>query len=93
MRGLVKSAPDAHTEFINENFCVYRTTGTFNGNWVDLAHEQTFNRDGKTSFMKGTSQNPAAREKYLKTAPFLNAVSQQIEDMLHTPGSVSCHHR
>ena len=93
MRGLAESAPDVHTEFINGNFCVHRTTGTFNGIWVDLAHEQTYNRDGKTSLSKGTSQNPAAREKYLKTAPFLNAVSQQIEDMLHTPGSVSSHHR
>ena len=93
MRGLAESAPDVHTEFINGNFCVHRTTGTFNGIWVDLAHEQTYNRDGKTSLMKGTSQNPAAQEKYLKTAPFLNAVSQQIEEMLHTPGSVSSHHR
>ena len=93
MRGLAESAPDVHTEFINGNFCVHRTTGTFNGIWVDLAHEQTYNRDGKTSLMKGTSQNPAARENYLKTAPFLNAVSQQIEDMLYTPGSVSSHHR
>ena len=93
LRGLAESAPDVHTEFINGNFCVHRTTGTFNGIWVDLAHEQTYNRDGKTSLMNGISQNPAAREKYLKTAPFLNAISQQIEDMLHTPGSVSSHHR
>ena len=93
MRGLVQSAPDVNTEFMNGNFCVHRTTGTFNGIWVDLAHEQTYNRDGKTSLMKGTSQNPAARDKYLKTAPFLTAVSQQVEDMLKIPAGVSSHHR
>ena len=31
MRGLVEAAPDVHTEFLNGNFCVHRTTGTFNG--------------------------------------------------------------
>ena len=93
MRGLAESATYVPTEFINGNFCVHCTTGTFNCIWVDLVHEQTYNRDGKTSLMKGTSQNPAAREKYLKTPLFLNATSQQIEDMLHTPESVSSHHR
>ena len=31
--------------------------------------------------------------KVPQTALYLNAVSQQIEDMLHIPGSVSSHHR
>ena len=93
MRGLVESAPNVHTVFINGNFCVHRTTCMLFGIWADLAHEQTYNRDGKTSLVKGASQNPAAREKYLKTAPFLNAVSQHTEDMLHTLRSVSSHHR
>ena len=66
MRALSESAPDVYTVFMNGNFCVHRTTGAFNRLWVDRAHEQTYNRDGKTSLMKGTSQNQAARDKYLK---------------------------
>ena len=93
MRDLVESAPDVHTEFIKGYFSVHRTTGMLYSIWADLAHEQTYNRDGKTSLVKGASQNPAARENYLKTAPFLNAVSQQTEDMLHKPRGVSSHHR
>ena len=42
--------------------------------------------------MKGTSENPAARDKYLKTAPFLTTVTQQVEDMLQIPAGVSSHH-
>ena len=93
MRDIVESAPGAHTESINGNFCVHRTTGMLYGIWADLDHEQTYKRDGKTSLVKVASQNPAVREKYLKTAPFLNAVSKQTEDMLHTLRSVSSHHR
>ena len=93
MRALSESAPDVYTAFMNGKFCVHRTAGSFNGIWVDLAHEQTYNRDGKTSLMKGTSQNPAARDKYLKTAPFLTAVSQQVENMVNITAGKSSHHR
>ena len=43
--------------------------------------------------MKGTSQNPAVRYKYLKTAPFLTAVSEKVADMLNLHAGVSSHHR
>ena len=93
MRALSESAPDVYTAFMNGKFRVHRTNDSFNGIWVDLAHEKTYNRDGKTSFMKGTSQNPAARDKYLKTAPFLTAVSQQVENMVNITAGKPSHQR
>ena len=92
MRELAVSAPDGRTEFMNGNFCVHCTPGSFNGVWTDLAHEQTYNRDGKT-LMKGTTQNPVARQKYFKSAPFLTGVLERVKEMLHINTDTSSHHR
>ena len=92
MSELAVSAPDVHTQFMNRNFCVHRTPGSFKGIWTDLTHEQTYNRDGKT-LMKGTTQNPASRKKYLKFAPFLAGVSKRVKEMLHINTGASSHHR
>ena len=56
------------------------TSRPITGMEKNIPHERNFPKSSCT-------------RKYLKTAPILNAVSQQIDDMLHTPGSVSSHHR
>ena len=39
------------------------------------------NKEGKSSFVKEISQNPGAREKYIKSAPFLSHVSESVKAM------------
>lgn len=92
MKELDVTCPNIHKEFMQGNFCVRRTPGTFNGIWSDLALEQTYNKDGKTSLLKGITQNPATREKYLKTVPFLTAVSENVKSMAHINQGQSAHH-
>ena len=46
-----------------------------------MALEQTYNKEGKTSLMKGISQNPGARGKYITSAPFLSHVSENVKAM------------
>ena len=58
----------------------------------DLALEQTYNKQGKTTFLKGVTQNNAAREKCTKTAPFLTSVSGCVKDMASVGPEMSCHH-
>ena len=57
-----------------------------------MALEQTYNNEGKTSLFKGISQAPAARDKYVKTAPFLTAVSENIKSMANLGQQESTHH-
>ena len=46
-----------------------------------MALEQMYNKEGKTSLVKVISQNPGAREKYIKSAPFLSHVSESVKAM------------
>ena len=92
MKALPESFPAIHEKFMQGHFAVHRTPGSFNGIWTDLAIEQTYNRDGKISILKGISQSPAAREKYNKTAPILTAVSEQVTSIFHMNTGISAHH-
>ena len=57
-----------------------------------MALEQTYNREGKTSLLKGISQAPASREKYVKTIPFLTKISESVKAMADVGESHSHHH-
>ena len=92
MKALPESSPAIHEEFMQGHFAVHRTPGSFNGIWTDLAIEQTYNRDGKISILKGILQSLAAREKYIKTAPLLTAVSEQVRSIVHMNTGISAHH-
>ncbi|CAH1796874.1 unnamed protein product [Owenia fusiformis] len=83
MNALPESHPNTHKEFMDGNFTVHRTEGSFNGCWTDLALEQTYNKDGKSVLFKGITQEPAARDKYIKTVPYLTAVSEDVKAMVH----------
>ena len=58
-----------------------------------MALEQTYNKEGKTSLMKGISQNPGAREKYITSAPFLSHDSENVKAMAQLENNhISSHH-
>ena len=78
MRDLEEKHSAVYNNFIRGRFTVHRTEGRFNGVWTNMALEQMYNREGKTSLVKGISQNPGAREKYIKSAPFLSHVSENV---------------
>lgn len=92
MRALPQQHPSVYENFLKGRFTVHRTGGTFNGTWTDMALEQTYNREGKSSLLKGISLNPAAREKYIKSVPFLTKVSENIKDMAQVRRTTSHHH-
>ena len=81
MRDRKEKHPAVYNNFIRGRFTVHRTEGRFNGVWTDMALEQTYNKEGETSLVKGISQNPGAREKYNKSAPFLSHVSESMKAM------------
>ncbi|KAG1713897.1 Protein O-mannose kinase [Nymphon striatum] len=81
-----------HEEFAAGKFTVHQTAGNFNGVWTDLALEQTYNREGKTSLFKGITQLESAREKYIKALPFMTFVSESVKQMAHMTSSQSDHH-
>ena len=83
MNNLPQSAPEVHQAFEEGNFRVHATEGGFNGVWTDLALEQTYNKEGRTSLFKGITQDEATREKYIKTLPFLTSVSEYVKEMVH----------
>ena len=84
MRDLEEKHPAVYNNFI---------TGRFTGIWTDMALEQTYNKEGKTSLVKGISQNPGAREKYIKSAPFLSHVSESVKAMAQLENKrASSHH-
>ena len=93
MRDLEEKHPAVYNNFIRGRFTVHRTEGRFNGVWTDMALEQTYNKEGKTSLVKGISQNPGAREKYIKSAPFLSHVSESVKAMAQLENKrTSSHH-
>ena len=92
MKALPESFPAIH-EFMQGNFAVHRSPGPSNGIWTDLTIEQTYNLDGKIALLKGISQSPTVPEKYIKTAPLMTAVSEQVRSIVHmNTGTISAHH-
>ncbi|KAJ8321079.1 hypothetical protein KUTeg_002666 [Tegillarca granosa] len=92
MKELPKKHPNVYENFIIRNFNVHRTNGKFNGIWTDLALEQTYNKEGKTTLFKGISQQPASRDKYIKTVPFLTKVSESVKAMVGIERQGHKHH-
>lgn len=76
MRALPDKHPYVYENFMEGHLTVHRRQGKFNGVWTDMALEQTYNNEGKTSLFKRITLVPAAREKYIKTVPFLTKVSE-----------------
>ena len=87
MRALPETHPRVLQSFSQGNFTVHRSKGNFKGIWTDLALEQTFNRDGKTALVKGITQCSAAKDKYIKSVPFMTKVSESVKSM------VTCTHQ
>ncbi|KAG1669339.1 Zinc finger protein 696 [Nymphon striatum] len=87
-----ETAPEVHEEFAAGKFTAHQTAGDFNGVWIDLALEQTYNREGKTSLFKGITQLESAREKYIKALPFMTSISESVKQMAHMTSSQSDHH-
>ena len=81
IRDLEEKHPADYNNFIRGRFTVHRTEGRFDGVWTDMALAQTYNKEDKTSLVKGISQNPAAREMYIKSAPFLSYVLESVKAM------------
>lgn len=92
MEELPQKHPETHANFMKGHFTVHCVGGKFNGVWTDMALEQTYNSEGKTSLFKGISQAPASREKYVKAAPFMTKVSESIKAMAEMGQSKSAHH-
>ena len=92
MKNLPNTAPEVYSEFQAGNFAVHQVEGEFNGTWTDMALEQTYNKEGKTSLFKGITQTETAREKYIKMLPFLTAISESVKQMVHMDSTHSDHH-
>ena len=74
--------PDVVTQFQQGHFTVHVTSGNFNGVWSDMALEQTYNCEAKIQLFKRITQKASAREKYLRTIPALNTISEQTKAMV-----------
>ena len=82
MKSLQTFAPAIYEEFLAGNFTVHKNKSMFNCVWSDLALEQTYNREGKSSLFKGITQNKAAVQIYIKISPFLTYVSEHMTTMI-----------
>ena len=92
MKLMSEEHPEVYEQFMQGNFTIHRAAGSFNGVWTDLSLEQSYNRDGKTALLKGNTQNNDAREKYIKSVPFLTKVSQSVTSMANIGLHKSVHH-
>ena len=92
MQNLQQTAPEVYCEFKAGNFTLRQTTGSFNGVWTDLALEQRYNKEGKTSLFKGITQTETAREKYIKALPCITSVSGSVKQMVHMDAPSAHHH-
>ena len=92
MNKLPEYFPELYEELKLGNFTVRKTKGMFNGVWADLALEQTYNKEGKTTLFKGLTEAECTREKYIKTLPFMTAMSEKIKIMAHIDAAQSDHH-
>lgn len=61
MIALSEKSPAVYQQFLQGNFAVHHVGGSFNGVSSDMALEQSYNQEGKTTLLKGISQNPSAR--------------------------------
>ena len=62
MRDLPQTHPEVHNEVIDGNFTIQLKQGKANDVWSDPASEQIYHKEGKTTFLKGVTQNNAARK-------------------------------
>ena len=93
MEKLSESYPGVYIQFQKGNFTVRQTEGRFNGAWSDLALEQTYDKEGKTSlFIKSISKNMRAQTKYIRAMPVLSKVSSAMKEMVHMGSSHGGHH-
>ena len=83
MRSLLQTHPYIYEQFKSGNFTVHRKGVYFNGIWTDMALEQTFNREGKTTPLTGITEAASARDKYLLAAPLMTKVSESVKSMAH----------
>ena len=65
------------------NFTVHQTKGSFNGLWLDVDLEQTYDYDAKTHLFNGITQHPQTIGKYRKTLLDMISVSEQVKIMVH----------
>ena len=56
MRDLPQKHSEVYNEFINGNYTIRHKQSKANGVWSDLALEQIYNKQGKTTFLKGVIQ-------------------------------------
>lgn len=63
----------------------------FNGVWIDLALEQTYNKEGKTSLFRGITLVESAQEKYIKTLPYMTSISESEKTLVHMDSVQSDH--
>ncbi|KAG1687922.1 hypothetical protein GQR58_008206 [Nymphon striatum] len=87
MSNLPNTAPEVHKVFEAGNFPVHQTSGPF-----DSRKEQTYNKEEITGLFKSITQSETAREKYIKTLPFMMAVSESMQWMVHMQSPDSDHH-
>lgn len=92
MANLEQKHPATYEQFVKGNFTVRQKQGGFNGVWTDLALEKTYNKEGKTTLLKGVTLNSATREKYIKAAPVMTKVSQAVKDMANITSDIGCGH-
>ena len=92
MSEIPEKHPDVFQKFEEGKFTVHQIAGPFNGVWTDLALEQTYNREGNPSLLKGISQSNEARNKYIQTVPVMTKVSESVKAMIHMDTPVSKHH-
>ena len=83
MRSLPQTHPYIYEQFKSGHFTVSRKEGSFNGIWTDMALEQTFNREGKTTLLTRIAQGASARDKYmyLLAAPLMTKVFESVKSM------------
>ena len=48
---LPQTHPEVYNEFINGNFTIRLKQGKADGVWSDLASEQIYHKEGKTTFL------------------------------------------
>ncbi|GFR98053.1 hypothetical protein ElyMa_004491300 [Elysia marginata] len=83
MEELPDRYPGLYAAFLKGNFTVHHTSSFHNGVWTDMAIEQSYNKEGKTTLFKGIIhvQSARTRDKYIKTVPYMSSVSHSAKSM------------
>ena len=100
MYNLENQHPNVHAQFTKENFTVQQKERKFNGVWTDLALEKTYNKEGKTTLLKGVTQKAITCvtqkaitcDKYIKAAPIMTKVSEAVRDMVNISSDFASGH-